>query len=213
MSVNSSSLQRAESRSSRRSEPALRPPAPSITPQNEDWQFEPCAATASYFLYAQRNVILCLHHDTLAIERRFVSHQEDVLWIAVDNASEAGAGRLVVSYDTGQTALVWDLFTGDEVARFVSYEQIKIAAWMKNGNIAFGEHQFSCDTLHAALQMLIAHAGNSQGNVILFEPSTSEHISARTIFDPITALAPLSDCRTFAIGFVQAVAGLDQASR
>lgn len=46
------------------------------------------------------------------------------------------------------------------------------------------------------------HLGNSQGNVILFEPSTSEHISARTIFDPITALAPAFDCQTYAIGSV-----------
>jgi hypothetical protein len=44
--------------------------------------------------------------------------------------------------------------------------------------------------------------GNAQGNIILFEPSTSEHLSARTIFDPITALAPASDCRTFAIGYL-----------
>ncbi len=43
-------------------------------------------------------------------------------------------------------------------------------------------------------------AGNSQGNVILFEPSTSEHVSRRTIFDPITALAPAADCQTYAIG-------------
>jgi hypothetical protein len=47
-----------------------------------------------------------------------------------------------------------------------------------------------------------SQTGNSQGNVILFETSTSEHISARTIFDPITALAPLADCKTFAIGYV-----------
>ena len=47
--------------------------------------------------------------------------------------------------------------------------------------------------------------GNSQGNVILFEPSTSEHISARTIFDPITALAPAFDCQTYAIGSVISV--------
>lgn len=44
--------------------------------------------------------------------------------------------------------------------------------------------------------------GNVQGSIILFEPATSEHISARTIFDPITALAPSADCRTFAIGYV-----------
>lgn len=35
----------------------------------------------------------------------------------------------------------------------------------------------------------------------MFEPSTSEHISARTINDPITALAPSSDCKTYALGF------------
>lgn len=35
----------------------------------------------------------------------------------------------------------------------------------------------------------------------MFEPSTSEHISARTIYDPITAIAPAADSRTFAIGY------------
>jgi hypothetical protein len=45
-------------------------------------------------------------------------------------------------------------------------------------------------------------SGNGKGEVILFEPPTSEHISARTIFDPITALAPATDCRTYAIGYV-----------
>lgn len=43
--------------------------------------------------------------------------------------------------------------------------------------------------------------GNTQGNIILFEPTTSEHISARTIDQiAVTALAPSADCRTFAIG-------------
>ncbi|KAK4993986.1 hypothetical protein LTR66_005897 [Elasticomyces elasticus] len=182
MSVGQLSRQRSQSRSSKHSANTRQtPPQPTLTPENTDREFDPCAATASFFLYAQRNRILCLHHDTLAIERRFDRHREDVLWISVDNISERGAGRLAVSYDAGQTAIVWDLFTGDEVARFASYEQIRTATWMRNGNIAFG---------------------NSQGNVILFEPSTSEHISARTIFDPITALAPATDCRTFAIGYL-----------
>ncbi|EEY19122.1 IDC1 protein [Verticillium alfalfae VaMs.102] len=92
-----------------------------------------------------------------------------------------GAGRLVVSYDAGQTAIVWDLMTGDEVARFASYEHLTTAAWMRNGNVAFG---------------------NTQGNIILFEPTTSEHISARTIDQiAVTSLAPAADCRTFAIGY------------
>lgn len=156
------------------------PPPTTLTPENTEAGFEPCAATASYLLYAQRNQILVLHHDTLAIERRFTLHREDVLWISVDNATESKhAGKLAVSYDAGNTAIVWDIHNGAEVARFSAYEHMKVATFMRNGNIAFG---------------------NDQGNIILFEPQTSEHISARTIFDPITAIAPSADCRTFAIG-------------
>jgi hypothetical protein len=110
---------------------------PTITPSNEH-MFEACAATASFFLYAQMNIILCLHHDSLDIDRRFDRHREDVRWIEVDNVSERGAGRLSVSYDASQTAIVWDIFTGDELARFASYEEMRVAAWMKNGEIAFG---------------------------------------------------------------------------
>lgn len=109
-----------------------------IDTRTTDLEFEPCAATASIFLFAQGSSILCLHHDTLAIDRRFEAHKEQILFLSVDNVSERGAGRLVVSYDTGQTAIVWDLFNGDELARFASYEPIRVSAWMKNGNVAFG---------------------------------------------------------------------------
>ncbi|KAF4966759.1 hypothetical protein FZEAL_10615 [Fusarium zealandicum] len=143
--------------------------------------FEPCASTAAMFLYAQGSSIVCCHHDTLTIERRFSRHADDIQLLAVDNQSATGAGRLVVSYDAGQTAIVWDLMTGDEIARFASYEHLTTAAWMRNGNVAFG---------------------NTKGSIIMFEPSTSEHVSARTIDQiAVTALAPSADCRTFAIGY------------
>lgn len=100
--------------------------------------FEPTAATASMFLYAQGSSIVCCHHDTLSIERRFSRHTEEILLLEVDNVSERGQGRLVVSYDMGQTAIVWDLLTGDEIARFASYDHLTVAAWMRNGNVAFG---------------------------------------------------------------------------
>lgn len=58
--------------------------------------------------------------------------------LAVDNVSDIGRGRLVVSYDASQTAIVWDLMTGEEVARFVSYEHLTCASWMRSGNVAFG---------------------------------------------------------------------------
>ena len=109
---------------------------PPETTQGSD--FEPCAATASFFIHAQRNVIFLLHHDTLAIERRFEKHREDVLLISADNVSENGSGRLVVSYDASQTAIVWDIFNGEETARFASYEHIRVASWMRDGSIAFG---------------------------------------------------------------------------
>ncbi len=156
------------------------PPPTTLTPENPEARFEPCAATASFLLYAQQRTVLVLHHDTLAIERRFHGHADAVSWIAVDNASERGSGRLAVSSDVGKTTIVWDILTGGEIARFSSYENMVVANFMRNGNIAFG---------------------NDKGNIVLFEPSTSEHISARTIYDPITAIAPSADCRTFAIGY------------
>ncbi|KAG7408957.1 hypothetical protein Forpi1262_v017942 [Fusarium oxysporum f. sp. raphani] len=143
--------------------------------------FDPCAATASMFLYAQGSSVVCCHHDTLTIERRFSRHADEVQLLVVDNQSEAGGGRFVVSYDAGQTAIVWDLMTGDEISRFACYDHLTVAAWMKNGNVAFG---------------------NTKGSIIMFEPSTSEHVSSRTIDQiAVTALAPSADCRTFAIGY------------
>ena len=121
-----------------------RPPMRSTTPlepRHLEFDFEPCAATASIFLFTQDSSIICLHHDTLTVDRRFERHKERILFLSVDNFSERGAGRLVVSYDAGQTAIVWDLFTGDEIARFASFEPIRVAAWMKNGNVAFGTSQ------------------------------------------------------------------------
>ena len=99
---------------------------------------EPCAATASLFLYAQGSVITCLRHGTLAVERRFENHEHEVRLISVDNVSERGAGVLVVSYDTGQTAFIWDLLSGMTIARFSAFEDLRVAAWMRNGNVAFG---------------------------------------------------------------------------
>ncbi len=115
--------------------------------------FEPCAATASMFLYAQGTSVVCCHYDTLAIERRFARHSEEVQLLAVDNHSDIGAGRLVVSYDAGQTAIVWDLLTGDEVARFASYENLTCAAWMRNGNVAFGEHKHAAVLLRLSAEL------------------------------------------------------------
>lgn len=109
-------------------------------PSAKDLRYlDPCAATASMFLYAQGTSVVCCHHDTLTIDRRFSRHGAEVELLAIDNHSENGAGRLVVSYDSNQTAIVWDLMTGDEIARFVSYDHLTSVAWMKSGNVAFGK--------------------------------------------------------------------------
>ncbi|KAH0844291.1 hypothetical protein FOPE_09952 [Fonsecaea pedrosoi] len=164
-----------------KSKGVILPPVPKTNLSSQDAAFEPCASTAALLLFAQGSTVICLHHDTLAVERRFEKHSKDIRLISADNVSETGAGRLVITYDVGRTAIVWDLFTGEQLSRFVSYEDLTVAHWMRNGNVAFG---------------------NAKGEVILFEPATSEHISARTIFDPITAIAPSSDCKTYAIGWV-----------
>lgn len=143
MSAGQLARQRSSSSGTR---PAVRAATP-IDPRTTDIDFEPCAATGSIFLFAQGSTVICLHHDTLALDRRFELHKEQILYISVDNVSERGAGRLVVSYDAGSNAIVWDLFTGLEVAKFQSYEPIRAAAWMKNGNVAFGNtSQFPLET-------------------------------------------------------------------
>lgn len=145
LQINMSAGQLARRRStSQGSRPSLKSPSPiGSRPMDTVSDFEPCAATASTFLYAQGSSIICLHHDTLAVDRTFEKHDDQVLLVSVDNVSERGSGRLVVSYDAGQTAIVWDLFTGDEIARFAAYEHIRVAAWMRNGNVAFGRLQLS----------------------------------------------------------------------
>lgn len=105
-----------------------------------DTPLEPCAATDSHFLFAQGSTVVVIHHDSLALEKRFTKHTEDILLISVDNVSERGQGRLVVTYDAGKTAIVWDLYTGEQFSRFASYEPLLAASWMRNGNIAFGEY-------------------------------------------------------------------------
>lgn len=110
--------------------------------------FIPTAATASHFLFAQNSTVVVLHHDTLALERRFQSHTDNIEIISVDNVSERNSGRLVVTYDTGKTAIIWDLFSGQQVSRFASFEPLLVAAWMRNGHIAFGRckslYKFDC---------------------------------------------------------------------
>lgn len=59
--------------------------------------------------------------------------------MVVDNVSERGSGRLAVSFDAGRTAIVWDILSGGEVARFSAYEHMKVASFMRNGHIAFGK--------------------------------------------------------------------------
>lgn len=97
----------------------------------------PCAANATFVLFAQGTSILCLLYDSLALERRFEGHVEDVVLIVADNTSEDGVGR-IVSVDASKMAIVWDSHTGDEIAKYVAFEEIRAAAWMKNGNLAFG---------------------------------------------------------------------------
>lgn len=128
------------------------PPVPKPRVLDEEAPFEPCASTASLLLFSQGSTVLCLHHDTLAVERRFEKHSKDIQLISADNVSETGAGRLVVTYDVGRTAIVWDLFTGEQLSRFVSYESLRVAHWMRNGNIAFGESSLS-DLFHPLLRM------------------------------------------------------------
>ncbi|KAI5843207.1 WD40-repeat-containing domain protein [Tricharina praecox] len=139
----------------------------------------PCYASSQFVLQAQGSSILCLQHDSLAAERRFVRHKENVTIIAVDNISDVVATR-VVSVDKSKTAIVWDIDSGEVLSQYEAYEDILVASWMKNGNLVFGD---------------------SLGNLILFNPENADAITARTIFDPLCAIAPTADCKAFALGY------------
>lgn len=164
-----------ESRHSR-----YRPMAPSShTPDRLD----PCASTASLFLYAQGSAITCLHHDTLALERRFDGHEADISFISVDNVSERGAGRLVVSYDAAQMAIVWDLFTGATIARFSSFEDLRVASWMRNGNIAFGISRSNAfNSLHANPRRKHKGRSDSLRAVVVGTHIRSNHLRPNHVF-------------------------------
>jgi len=161
--------------------------------------FKPCASAPSFFLYAQGPHIVCCHHGTLAIERVFSRHHEDIILLAVDNESEEGAGRVAVSYDTGRKAIVWDITTGEVLARFAPSEDLTVAVWMKNANLIVGT--LPPRILRKAKYMLTQAPGRVDGNLMLFEPSTPDRLLIKTFLrSPITALAPSSDCKTVAIG-------------
>ena len=98
---------------------------------------QPSYASSQFVLQAQGSSILCLQHDSLAAERRFVRHKEDVTIISVDNISDVIATR-VVSVDKSKTAIVWDIDSGDVLSQYEAYEDILVATWMKNGNLVFG---------------------------------------------------------------------------
>ena len=120
-----------------------RPHPRSTTPSNvvnayPSPESQPCAATTSTFLFAQGKNIVCLRHGSLTVDRRFEKHRAPIQLLSVDNVSERGQGRLVASYDADQVAILWDLLSGDELSRFSSFQPLKVAAWMKNGNVAFG---------------------------------------------------------------------------
>ncbi|OAQ96414.1 hypothetical protein LLEC1_00889 [Akanthomyces lecanii] len=185
MSAPASSQGPAISRASERSSTArgrnVRGP---VMPSIPDLKyFDPCGATASMFLYVQGTSVVCCHHDSLTIERRFTGHQHEVLLLAIDNHSQFGGGRIAASYDTSKRMIIWDLVTGETLKNFTAVADCQISAitWMRNGNLAFGD---------------------THGTITIFEIATSEHMSTKTLEQTaITALAPSQDCLTFAIGF------------
>lgn len=101
--------------------------------------FDLCVVIFNMFFYVQGNLVVCCQYDSFIIERWFVCYFEEVQLLVVDNQSDMGVGRLVVSYDVGQMVIVWDLFMGDEVVWFVFYENFICVVWMCNGNVVFGE--------------------------------------------------------------------------
>lgn len=103
--------------------------------------FTPCAATATMFLYALGSSIVCTYHNTLTINRMFFGHLGEVQFLVVNTQSGLDGGRFVVSYDSSETAIVWDFFSGVEITRYTPQEPLSCAAWTTDGRIVFGMYE------------------------------------------------------------------------
>ena len=107
-------------------------------PHSSLYHFGLCAATANHFVWAQHSILLSAHRNSLTVHRRFEKHTGDILLLEVDNVSERGQDRFVVSYDSAHIAIIWDLYTGGELSRFTVQEHVSVISWLCNSRIAFG---------------------------------------------------------------------------
>ncbi|KIH94237.1 hypothetical protein SPBR_09196 [Sporothrix brasiliensis 5110] len=123
----------------------------------------PCTATATSFLYAEQNSVVCCCRKTLAFERLFGRHS-DTVTLLVSNPTR----NFVVSCDR-EAAIVWNPESGEEKNRFPLPERITATAWMKNGNVILGSYL---------------------GKIFLFNPDTGSSDFKLTLDNEITAIAP-----------------------
>lgn len=161
---------------------------------------QPCTATASIFAYAQNNLIICCHHNPLEADRVFAGHLAKIDLLVADAHKWYSAGETIFSYDELEVGVFWDMLTGSEVARFASRETLTAAAWMNNGKIAFGRlpsysaRQVDDPCLH------LGCLGFTTGMITLFELSSAEQVSIKSIDKSISALSSASNGDKFAIG-------------
>jgi hypothetical protein len=114
-------------------------------------QFIPCAATSALFLFARENVIYCIRHSTLTLARKLKKHEADVIFVTPNNISVTDSGGTAISYDREHNAIIWDLYSGEELARLASFASIRVASWMPDDRVLLG----ACSPQPSAMQLLM----------------------------------------------------------
>lgn len=100
---------------------------------------QPCAATASFFAYAQGNSIICCRHDSLEIQKTLQGHSANICLLVADAHNQYFLGDIIFSYDESKVAIFWDLFTGNQLVRLVIFENLTAAAWSNQRQMLFGK--------------------------------------------------------------------------
>jgi hypothetical protein len=160
-------------------------------------QFIPCAATPALFLFARENLIYCIHHDTLSLVRKLKQHKTDIIILTANNAGGKGSGGTAISYDIEHNAIIWNLYTGEELARMASLEPVRAASWMRDDRVVLGILLRKIESMTTDNRI-----GDRSGNLTLLQAFTGEHRVVRTVHFAINAIAPSHDDSTMAVGLV-----------
>ncbi|KAI3571164.1 hypothetical protein IWW34DRAFT_578180, partial [Fusarium oxysporum f. sp. albedinis] len=109
-------------------------------------------------LYSLGLFIICRHQTRFTTERKFSRLANGFQLLALGNSSRPAEVNSFVRHDIGGMAIVWALMKGDEIPEFTCHGHLR-----------------------TAIMLPASIANQFVRSVIMFEPSTFEQVSPRTM--------------------------------